>query len=151
MNRIFSVCIIVATAVIAFIRMLDNNDIVLHWNMQGDVDWKGSHYAIIALPLVSLLLYLVFQYYDKHPEKYNYSFKVVNKEAVYSIWKRGNSWVCMDVTALLLYITLCASGYVDMQPAIVWGLIILDLLIMVLCSTKSIKANKQQDTITKKQ
>lgn len=142
MKRIIYIGVIIATYIVAIVRMFNTKDIVLHWNIYGDVDWRGSNYAIIAIPTVSLLMYLIFRYYNNHPEKYNYPFNVVNEDAVYPIWKESNSWICLVLMILFLYVTLCASGYVYMYLVIVWGLIVCALLIMVLCAVKSFKANK---------
>lgn len=150
MKKVYlSLFVIAATVLATVIRLFDTSDIILHWNVNGNVDWRGTHYALIVLPVVSILLYQLFRYYKKHPEKYNFSFKVVNEDAVYSILKEGNSWICLDVMVLLLYVTLCASGYLYLHLAIICGLVILALFLMTLFYTKAIKANKRNNAVQK--
>ena len=55
-NKILQLLTIIATFVIAIVKMLDDTDkIILHWDFWGNITRYGSKYYIIFLPVISLI------------------------------------------------------------------------------------------------
>lgn len=141
-RKYLSLALILATFIVAVVRMFDAGDIVLHYNFAGEADWHGSRWAVIALPLVSLGLYALLRYYERHPEKYNFPFSLRNREKVYSVLNAYNRWLGLLLSALLLYITLCASGYLLLNLLVVYAVLIVIVVMMAAATGKAAKCNK---------
>lgn len=76
-SKLISMATIIATFMIAIIKILDNTEkIILHWDFWGNITKYGSKYYIIALPIISSLLYAIFLYYERNPYKMNQISKI---------------------------------------------------------------------------
>lgn len=106
-------------AVIVLFRVVtDRADVILHWNYVGHVTDYGSRYLLLLLPVVSLGLYYLMEYYLEHPTKVNMSGVVISeKNAVnvvaYLLLLR------LIVLVMMGYLAFCACGYLPFYALIV--------------------------------
>ena len=67
-SRIISTAIVVVTSIIALMCALSGPDqIILHWNLSGDVDSYGPKYLILTLPIISFVIFLMMIAKEKTP------------------------------------------------------------------------------------
>ena len=67
-SRIISTAIVVVTSIIALMCALSGPDqIILHWNLSGDVDSYGPKYLILTLPIISFIIFLMMIAKEKTP------------------------------------------------------------------------------------
>ena len=106
---------VVLTIIVAVARLFVGEDqIILHWNITGQVDDYGSKYLILLLPLISLLIFLMLYFYSKNPYKMNTRARIVQNEHNTELLCRYYSIVQLMVATLLLYLTIAVAGYVPM-------------------------------------
>ncbi len=67
-SKILSLAIIIAITVIALYCVLSGPEtIILHWNIGGEAESYGSKYLILALPVISLIVFLLIVNQENHP------------------------------------------------------------------------------------
>ena len=67
-SKILSLAIIIAITIIALYCVLSGPEtIILHWNIGGEAESYGSKYLILALPVISLIVFLLIVNQEKHP------------------------------------------------------------------------------------
>lgn len=67
-SKILSLAIIIAITVIALYCVLSGPEtIILHWNIGGEAESYGSKYLILALPVISFIVFLLIVNQEKHP------------------------------------------------------------------------------------
>lgn len=119
-SKLISMATIIATFMIAIIKMLDNTEkIILHWDFWGNITKYGSKYYIIALPIISSLLYAIFLYYERNPYKMNQISKIEVTPDNTKFLSRYVRIVASLVLLILLYITICSAQITKLQPSIV--------------------------------
>ena len=119
-NKILQLLTIIATFVIAIVKMLDDTDkIILHWDFWGNITRYGSKYYIIFLPIISLIIYALFRYYKRNPYKMNQISKIEVTPDNTKLLSRYISIVASLILLVLLYITVCSAQITKLQPTIV--------------------------------
>ena len=107
---------VVLTIIVAVARLFVGEDqIILHWNITGQVDDYGSKYLILLLPFISLLIFLMLYSYSRDPYKMNTRARIVQNEHNTELLCRYYSIVQLMVATLLLYLTIAVAGYVPMN------------------------------------
>lgn len=131
MNKLISCMLIFVTAVIVIFRIVTNSaDVILHWNAVGHVTDYGSRYLLLLFPLITIALYVLWEWYIKHPAK-------VNMGGV-SITKKNKKYVIsyllqlrIIVLVMIGYLAICASGYLPFYALLVILGIVIVLFLFV--------------------
>ena len=136
-SKILSLAIIIAITVIALYCVLSGPDtIILHWNIGGGAESYGSKYLILALPVISFIVFLLIVNQEKHP----YDTSLVSEKSR----KNRNPKALRDIMPILLlailYITACSVQIISMSSLVPFSLIIIAI---ILFNYKLHKSRKQ--------
>lgn len=134
-SKILSLAIIIAITVIALYCVLSGPEtIILHWNIGGEAESYGSKYLILALPVISLVVFLLIVNQEKHP----YDTSLMNEKNR----KNRNPKALRDIMPILLlailYITACSVQIISMSSLVPFSLIIIAIILFIYKSRKSI-------------
>ena len=135
-SKILSLAIIIAITVIALYCVLSGPEtIILHWNIGGEAESYGSKYLILALPVISLIVFLLIVNQEKHP----YDTSLVSEKTR----KNRNPKALRDIMPILLlailYITACSVQIISMSSLVPFSLIIIAIILFMYKSHKSRK------------
>ena len=136
-SKILSLAIIIAITIIALYCVLSGPDtIILHWNIGGEAESYGSKYLILALPVISFIVFLLIVNQEKHP----YDTSLMSEKSR----KNRNPKALRDIMPILLlailYITACSVQIISMSSLVPFSLIIIAI---ILFNYKSRKSRKQ--------
>lgn len=136
-SKILSLAIIIAITVIALYCVLSGPEtIILHWNIGGEAESYGSKYLILALPVISLIVFLLIVNQEKHP----YDTSLLSEKTR----KNRNPKALRDIMPILLlailYITACSVQIISMSSLVPFSLIIIAI---ILFNYKLRKSRKQ--------
>ena len=135
-SKILSLAIIIAITVIALYCVLSGPEtIILHWNIGGEAESYGSKYLILALPVISLILFLLIVNQEKHP----YDTSLLSEKSR----KNRNPKALRDIMPILLlvilYLTACSVQIISMSSLVPFSLIIIAIILFIYKSRKSRK------------
>ena len=136
-SKILSLAIIIAITVIALYCVLSGPEtIILHWNIGGEAESYGSKYLILALPVISLIVFLLIVNQEKHP----YDTSLMSEKSR----KNRNPKALRDIMPILLlailYLTACSVQIISMSSLVPFSLIIIAI---ILFNYKLRKSRKQ--------
>ena len=134
-SKILSLAIIIAITVIALYCVLSGPDtIILHWNIGGEAESYGSKYLILALPVISFIVFLLIVNQEKHP----YDTSLMSEKSR----RNRNPKALRDIMPILLlailYITACSVQIISMSSLVPFSLIIIAIILFIYKSRKSI-------------
>jgi len=135
-SKILSLAIIIAITIIALYCVLSGPEtIILHWNIGGEAESYGSKYLILALPVISLIVFLLIVNQEKHP----YDTSLMSEKSR----RNRNPKALFDIMPILLlailYITACSVQIISMSSIVPFSLIIIAIILFIYKSRKSIK------------
>lgn len=135
-SKILSLATIIAITVIALYCVLSGPEtIILHWNIGGEAESYGSKYLILALPLISLIIFLLIVNQEKHP----YDTSLMREKSR----KNRNPKALRDIMPILLlvilYLTACSVKLIIMSSIIPFSLIIIAIILFMYKSRNSTK------------
>ena len=135
-SKILSLAIIIAITVIALYCVLSGPEtIILHWNIGGEAESYGSKYLILALPVISFIVFLLIVNQEKHP----YDTSLMSEKSR----KNRNPKALRDIMPILLlailYITACSVQIISMSSLVPFSLIIIAIILFLYKSHKSRK------------
>ena len=135
-SKILSLAIIIAITIIALYCSLSGPEtIILHWNISGEAESYGSKYLILALPVISLIVFLLIVNQEKHP--YDTSLMCEKSR------RNRNPKALHDIMPILLlailYITACSVQIISMSSLVPFSLIIIAIILFMYKSRKSTK------------
>ena len=135
-SKILSLAIIIAITIIAFYCILSGPEtIILHWNIGGEAESYGSKYLILALPVISLIVFLLIVNQEKLP----YDTSLMSEKSR----KNRNPKALRDIMPILLlailYITACSVQIISMSSLVPFFLIIIAIILFMYKSRKSTK------------
>ena len=135
-TKILSLAIIIAITVIALYCILSGPEtIILHWNIGGEAESYGSKYLILALPVISLIVFLLIVNQEKHP----YDTSLMSEKSR----KNRNPKALRNIMPILLlailYITACSVQIISMSSLVPFSLIIIAIILFMYKSRKSTK------------
>ena len=135
-TKILSLAIIIAITIIALYCVLSGPEtIILHWNIGGEAESYGSKYLILALPVISLIVFLLIVNQEKHP----YDTSLMSEKSR----KNRNPKALRDIMPILLlvilYLTACSVQIISMSSIVPFSLIIIAIILFIYKSRKSIK------------
>ena len=136
-SKILSLAIIIAITVIALYCVLSGPEtIILHWNIGGEAESYGSKYLILALPVISLIVFLLIVNQEKDP----YDTSLMSEKSR----RNRNPKALRDIMPILLlailYITACSVQIISMSSLVPFSLIIIAI---ILFNYKLRKSRKQ--------
>ena len=135
-SKILSLAIIIAITVIALYCVLSGPEtIILHWNIGGEAESYGSKYLILALPVISLIIFLLIVNQEKHP----YDTSLMSEKSR----RNRNPKALRDIMPILLlailYLTACSVQIISMSSLVPFSLIIIAIILFMYKSRKSTK------------
>ena len=136
-SKILSLAIIIAITVIALYCVLSGPEtIILHWNIGGEAESYGSKYLILALPVISFIVFLLIV----NQEKYPYDTSLMSEKSR----RNRNPKALRDIMPILLlvilYLTACSVKLIIMSSLVPFSLIIIAI---ILFNYKLRKSRKQ--------
>lgn len=135
-TKILSLAIIIAITIIALYCVLSGPEtIILHWNIGGEAESYGSKYLILALPVISFIVFLLIVNQEMHP----YDTSLMSEKSR----RNRNPKALFDIMPILLlailYITACSVQIISMSSIVPFSLIIIAIILFIYKSRKSIK------------
>ena len=119
LSNLLSLLFLVATLGVAVYAAFVNDTIVVHWGPLGGSELQGMSYLILFLPLLSAALYLLLRKGKENPFALDPQHDMPQTEGNTQQLRRYVDVLSLGVTGLLLYITLCAAGFLPMIPLVV--------------------------------
>lgn len=134
-SKILSLAIIIAITIIALYCVLSGPEtIILHWNIGGEAESYGSKYLILALPVISFIVFLLIVNQEKHP----YDTSLMSEKSR----RNRNPKALRDIMPILLlvilYLTACSVQIISMSSIVPFSLIIIAIILFIYKSRKSI-------------
>lgn len=119
LSNLLSLLFLAATLGVAVYAAFVNDTIVVHWGPLGGSELQGMSYLILFLPLLSAALYLLLRKGKENPFALDPQHDMPQTEGNTQQLRRYIDVLSPTVTGLLLYITLCAAGFLPMIPLVV--------------------------------
>ena len=135
-TKILSLAIIIAITVIALYCILSGPEtIILHWNISGEAESYGSKYLILALPVISLIIFLLIVNQEKHP----YDTSLLSEQSRRKSNPKAIRTIMPILMVVILYLTACSAQMLPMSSIVLHSLIFLAIIIFMYKSRKSTK------------
>ena len=119
LSNLLSLLFLAVTLGIAVYAAFVNDTIVVHWGPLGGSELQGMSYLILFLPLLSAALYVLLRKGKENPQALDPKRDIPQTEDNTQQLRRYIDVLSPTVTGLLLYITLCAAGFLPMIPLVV--------------------------------
>lgn len=135
-SKILSLAIIIAITVIALYCVLSGPEtIILHWNIGGEAESYGSKYLILALPVISLIVFLLIFSQEKHP----YDTSLLSEQSRRKNNPKAIHAIMPVLMSVILYLTACSAQMIPMSSIVLFSLIFLAIILFIYKSHKQIK------------
>lgn len=119
LSNLLSLLFLAATLGVAVYAAFVNDTIVVHWGPLGGSELQGMSYLILVLPLLSAALYVLLRKGKENPQTFDPTRDIPQTEENTQQLRRYVDVLSLGVTGLLLYVTLCAAGFLPMIPLVV--------------------------------
>ena len=119
LSNLLSLLFLAVTLGVAVYAVFVNDTIVVHWGPLGGSELQGMSYLILFLPLLSAALYVLLRKGKENPQALDPTRDIPQTEDNTQQLRRYIDVLSPTVTGLLLYITLCAAGFLPMIPLVV--------------------------------
>lgn len=119
LSNLLSLLFLAATLGVAVYAAFVKDTIVVHWGPHGGRELQGMSYLILFLPLLSAALYLLLRKGKENPFALDPKHDMPHTQGNTQQLRRYVDVLSLGVTGLLLYITLCAAGFLPMIPLVV--------------------------------
>jgi hypothetical protein len=124
LSNLLSLLFLAATLGVAVYGAFVKGTIVVHWGPLGGRELQGMSYLILFLPLLSAALYLLLRKGKENPFALDPKHDMPQTEANTQQLRRYVDVLSLGVTGLLLYVTLCAAGFLPMIPLVVMPVLV---------------------------
>ena len=124
LSNLLSLLFLAVTLGVAVYAAFVNDTIVVHWGPLGGSELQGMSYLILFLPLLSAALYLLLRKGKENPFALDPKHDMPQTEANTQQLRRYVDVLSLGVTGLLLYVTLCAAGFLPMIPLVVMPVLV---------------------------
>ena len=124
LSNLLSLLFLAATLGVAVYGAFVKGTIVVHWGPLGGRELQGMSYLILFLPLLSASLYLLLREGKENPFALDQKHDMPQTEANTQQLRRYVDVLSLGVTGLLLYVTLCAAGFLPMIPLVVMPVLV---------------------------
>jgi len=119
LSNLLSLLFLAVTLGVAVYAAFVNDTIVVHWGPLGGSELQGMSYLILFLPLLSAALYVLLRKGKENPQALDPTRDIPQTEDNTQQLRRYINVLSPTVTGLLLYVTLCAAGFLPMIPLVV--------------------------------
>ena len=119
LSNLLSLLFLAVTLGVAVYAAFVNDTIVVHWGPLGGSELQGMSYLILVLPLLSAALYGLLRKGKENPQALDPTRDIPQTEGNTQQLRRYIDVLSPTVTGLLLYVTLCAAGFLPMIPLVV--------------------------------
>ena len=119
LSNLLSLLFLAVTLGVAVYAAFVNDTIVVHWGPLGGSELQGMSYLILVLPLLSAALYVLLRKGKENPQALDPTRDIPQTEDNTQQLRRYVDVLSPTVTGLLLYVTLCAAGFLPMIPLVV--------------------------------
>lgn len=119
LSNLLSLLFLAVTLGVAVYAAFVNDTIVVHWGPLGGSELQGMSYLILFLPLLSAALYVLLRKGKENPQALDPTRDIPQTEDNTQQLRRYIDVLSPTITGLLLYITLCAAGFLPMIPLVV--------------------------------
>jgi len=119
LSNLLSLLFLAVTLGVAVYAAFVNDTIVVHWGPLGGSELQGMSYLILFLPLLSAALYVLLRKGKENPQALDPTRDIPQTEDNTQQLRRYVDVLSPTVTGLLLYVTLCAAGFLPMIPLVV--------------------------------
>ena len=119
LSNLLSLLFLAVTLGVAVYAAFVNDTIVVHWGPLGGSELQGMSYLILFLPLLSAALYVLLRKGKENPFALDPQHDMPQTEGNTQQLRRYVDVLSLGVTGLLLYVTLCAAGFLPMIPLVV--------------------------------
>lgn len=119
LSNLLSLLFLAVTLGVAVYAAFVKDTIVVHWGPLGGSELQGMSYLILVLPLLSAALYVLLRKGKENPQALDLKRDIPQTEDNTQQLRRYIDVLSPTVTGLLLYITLCAAGFLPMIPLVV--------------------------------
>ena len=119
LSNLLSLLFLAVTLGVAVYAAFVNDTIVVHWGPLGGSELQGMSYLILFLPLLSAALYVLLRKGKENPQALDPKRDIPQTEGNTQQLRRYINVLSPTVTGLLLYVTLCAAGFLPMIPLVV--------------------------------
>ena len=119
LSNLLSLLFLAVTLGVAVYAAFVNYTIVVHWGPLGGSELQGMSYLILFLPLLSAALYVLLRKGKENPQALDPTRDIPQTEDNTQQLRRYIDVLSPTVTGLLLYVTLCAAGFLPMIPLVV--------------------------------
>jgi hypothetical protein len=119
LSNLLSLLFLAVTLGVAVYAAFVNDTIVVHWGPLGGSELQGMSYLILFLPLLSAALYVLLRKGKENPQTLDPKRDIPQTEDNTQQLRRYIDVLSPTVTGLLLYVTLCAAGFLPMIPLVV--------------------------------
>ena len=119
LSNLLSLLFLAVTLGVAVYAAFVNDTIVVHWGPLGGSELQGLSYLILFLPLLSAALYVLLRKGKENPQALDPTRDIPQTEDNTQQLRRYVDVLSTTVTGLLLYVTLCAAGFLPMIPLVV--------------------------------
>ena len=119
LSNLLSLLFLAVTLGVAVYAAFVNDTIVVHWGPLGGSELQGMSYLILFLPLLSAALYGLLRKGKENPQALDPKRDIPQTEDNTQQLRRYIDVLSPTVTGLLLYVTLCAAGFLPMIPLVV--------------------------------
>ena len=124
--KVTSIVALVLTAGVAINRFFTGAEqIVRHWNFKGTVDGYAPKAFILLIPLLSIFLFFLVQYYVKNPYKMSKKSNIKKNEYNLKLLTLYCQVIQFVICISLFYLTLASAGYIMLHIAIIYLIAIL--------------------------
>lgn len=119
--KITSIVALVLTAGVAINRFFTGAEqIIRHWNFKGTVDSYAPKAFILLIPLLSIFLFFLVQYYIKNPYKMSRKSNIKKNEYNLKLLTLYCQVIQFVICISLFYLTLASAGYIMLHIAIIY-------------------------------
>lgn len=119
--KIMSVIALLLTAGVAINRFFTGAEqIIRHWNFKGTVDGYAPKAFILLIPLLSIFLFFLVQYYIKNPYKMSRKSNIKKNEYNLKLLTLYCQVIQFVICISLFYLTLASAGYIMLHIAIIY-------------------------------
>ena len=119
LSNLLSLLFLAVTLGVAVYAAFVSDTIVVHWGPLGGSELQGMSYLILFLPLLSAALYVLLRKGKENPQALDPKRDIPQTEDNTQQLRRYIDVLSPTVTGLLLYVTLCAAGFLPMIPLVV--------------------------------
>lgn len=139
-SKIISYTIITITIVISLTILFNGPEtIILHWDFNGNITRYGTKYAIILLPVISVILYMILLHYLNNPFEIFKNEKVLRNEINKKHIELFINTATPIILLMILYVTLCSGQLLMLRSSVLIACVIVIITMFIVLRMKLIR------------